>query len=151
MRRNGNKINPHCDNKASKGGMMKKFLFLLVALLFASCTNKSPMAVEELEDIFEPDSITNIMYTLTVENFETMPCSCIGIIVDGEAVCFLSEGNPKGIIILPFYQSEHTKLEAFFWNPYIPPLIHTINTIGISTVHWKVSSDRLTFTAVELD
>lgn len=124
-------------------------LVLILLLSFIFGCNKLDKTTEPIsENSLEPDSVSSILYTLIVENYDNQVlCNYISVWVDSGFDCnFGSKHNIK-LTIDYFYQSEETNLRAYFYDPVLPPLEHTINTIGVSKVYWRLSSDCITMEA----
>ena len=123
-------------------------LMLLLSFIFGC--NKLDKTTEPIsENSLEPDSVSSILYTLIVENYDNQVlCNYINVWVDSGFDCnFGSKHNIK-LTIDYFYQSEETNLRVYFYDPILPPLEHTINTVGVSKVYWKLSSNCITIEAL---
>lgn len=107
------------------------FSIMLILLLLAFGCSKTPT---------QPDKA---IYTLTIENYDQMPSSIIDFWLDGVCIGYFTTSNYKYIIICNIYQKEETKLMATFYDPILPSLEHTINTIGAVKVHWHLSSNSI--------
>lgn len=122
---------------------MKKFtlvfiLLLILSLLAFGCSKTTT----QLDDYSSPTPTT---YTLTVKNYcPNMPCNTISIWVDKELVfVFEKDEVCKYKIVHDLQQSKETQLEMRFYTPYLPSLIHIVNTIGVEEVCWYLTTDDI--------